>query len=116
MTNELFSFATHWYLNAGLPIIEIIDRDAVFGASLGAWVATSARRTLKGWQHFGSFLLSACVGYLFTPVALPHLTGLSAGVTAFICALVVIPISNKLMIWVNTMDIVDVIRRLKGPK
>ncbi len=116
MTNELFSFANYGYLNIGLPIIAMIDRDALFGASLGAWVVTSARRTLKGWQHLGSFLLSACVGYLFTPVALPHLTGLSVGVTAFICALVVIPISIKLMIWVNSTDIVDVLRRLKGPK
>lgn len=116
MTNEMLSFFTHWYFEIGLPIVSIIDRDALFGACLGAWVVTSARRALKGWQHVGSFLLSACVGYLFTPVALPHLSGLSVGVTAFICALVVIPISIKLMIWVNTTDIAEVLRRLRGPK
>ena len=116
MTNEFFSLVSHWYLDTGLSIVAMIDRDTAFGAALGAWVVTSARRTLKGWQHLGSFLLSACVGYLFTPVALPHMTGLSAGVTAFICALVVIPISIKLMIWVNTADITEVIRRFRGPK
>ena len=116
MTNEMIRFASYWYLEIGLPMIAMIDRDAVFGACLGAWVVTSARRSLKGWQHVGSFLLSASVGYLFTPVALPYLNGLSVGVTAFICALIVIPISIKLMIWVNTADIADVLRRFKGPK
>ncbi|MES2870833.1 MAG: putative holin [Pseudomonadota bacterium] len=117
LSNELFSLVQHWYLDTGLSnVITMIDRDAALGALLGGWVVTRARRSLKQWQHLGSFLLSACVGYLFTPVAVPHLPNLSVSVTAFICALVALPISIKLMIWVNNTELADIVRRLRWPK
>ena len=117
MTIEIVDLSHHWLFDATLSIIvTIIDNEVIFGACLGAWVVVGSRRDLRAWQQIGSFLLSACVGYLFTPVVLPHLTGFSAGATAFFCALVVIPISIKIMKWVNATDIADILRRFKGPK
>ncbi|MFH6566265.1 MULTISPECIES: putative holin [Pseudomonas] len=117
MTIEIVNLAQYWYFETKLSIVvAMIDRDTLFGASLGACIVTSRRGNLKGWRFPGSFFLSAGVGYLFAPVVLPHLPGLSSGVTAFICALIVIPISIKLTAWVNTADIVEIIRRLRPPK
>lgn len=108
---QLLSFETTLFIAAAM-----IDPDALFGACIGAWVLTSRRRNLRGWQYTGTFLLSASVGYLFAPVAPPHLTGLSTGITAFICALIVIPFSIKTTAWVNRADIAEIIRRLRPPK
>lgn len=118
MTIEIVDLSHHWLFDATLSIIvTIIDNEVIFGACLGAWVVVvGTRRDMRAWQQLGSFLLSACVGYLFTPVVLPHLTGFSAGATAFFCALVVIPISIKIMKWVIVTDIADIMRRFKGPK
>ena len=118
MTIEIVDLSHHWLFDATLSIIvTIIDNEVIFGACLGAWVVVvGSRRDMRAWQQIGSFLLSACVGYLFTPVVLPHLTGFSAGATAFFCALVVIPISIKIMKWVIATDIADILRRFKGPK
>lgn len=117
MTIEIIDLTHHWLFDATLRVfLTIIDNEVIFGACLGAWVVTSTRRGIKAWQQLGSFLLSACVGYLFTPVVLPHLTGFSAGATAFFCALVVIPISIKIMKWVIATDLADILRRFKGPK
>lgn len=117
MTIEMVDLTHHWLFEVTLNIfITIIDNEVIFGACLGAWVVAGTRRGMKAWQQLGSFLLSACVGYLFTPVALPHLTGFSAGATAFFCALVVIPISIKIIKWVIVTDLADIFRRFKGPK
>lgn len=97
-------------------LLNAINSDALFGACLGAWLVTSARRKLTAWQHVGTFILSAGVGYLFAPVALPHLPGVSEGVCAFICALVIIPLSVKIMIWINRTDLAEFVHRLKGGK
>lgn len=117
MTIEIVDLTHHWLFDATLNIfVTIIDNEVIFGACLGSWVATGTRRDMKAWKQLGSFLLSACVGYLFTPMALPHLTGFSAGATAFFCALVVIPISIKIMKWVIVTDVADILRRFKGPR
>lgn len=117
MTIEIINLAQLLYFEAKLYIaVAMLDPDALFGACVGAWVLTSRRRNLRGWQYTGTFLLSASVGYLFAPVAPPHLTGLSTGITAFICALIVIPFSIKITAWANSADIADIIRRLRPPK
>ncbi|WP_404936625.1 hypothetical protein [Pseudomonas aeruginosa] len=51
---------------------------------------------LKAWSRLLSLILPTCVGYLFADVALarvPWLTNLAF--SAFVCALVVIPLSLK---------------------
>ena len=94
--------------------VPMIDGEALFGAILGAWLVTSIKRDLKAWQRIGSLLLSAGVGYLFAPVALKLAPIINSGVAAFACALVVIPISIKTMVWVEQADLFEIVRRIRG--
>jgi len=99
------------------------DSQAVFGALLGAWLVSSSRRRLKAWVVIGSrrplkvwqrivtLLLSAGVGYLFTPLMLSLVPFLSSGVAAFVAAVVVIPISIKVMFWLDAADLKDIVQR-----
>lgn len=91
-----------------------VEGDVVFGALLGAWLVTSTRGVLKAWQRIGSLFLSAGVGYLFTPLVLLLAPFLSSGVAAFIAAVVVIPISIKVMIWLDSADLRDIFQRFRN--
>lgn len=114
MTDSTYSSVSGLLLGLGIGTLPSIDGEALFGAALGAWLVTTTRVNLKAWQRLGSLMLSAGVGYLFTPVALPLAPSLTGGVTAFICALIVIPVSIKLMQWIDGAGIGDIIRHLKG--
>ncbi|MFK0089969.1 putative holin [Pseudomonas sp. NPDC090755] len=92
----------------------VVDGDTVFGALLGAWLVASTRGFLKAWQRLGSLFLSAGVGYLFTPLVLLMAPFLSSGVAAFIGAVVVIPISIKVMIWLDSTDLREILQRLRN--
>lgn len=121
---EVQGWLTHsaWELIANIGI----DGHALFGAMLGAWLVSSSRRKLdawmlvsrkrrlKAWQRAGSLLLSAGVGYLFTPLILSLAPSLSSGVGAFIAAVVVIPISIKVMVWLDTADLKEIVQRWRG--
>lgn len=114
MTDSVSNNIGGLLLGLGIGTLPAIDGEALFGAALGAWLVTTTRANFKAWQRMGSLLLSAGVGYLFTPVALPMAPFLTEGVTAFLCALVVIPISIKLMQWIDGAGIGDIIRHLRG--
>ncbi|NWB91599.1 putative holin [Pseudomonas agarici] len=99
----------------GLAVaLPLIDGEALFGAVLGAWLVASTKQNLKVWQRIGSLLLSIGVGYLFAPIVLPLAPFLTSGGAAFGCALVIIPISIKAMVWVEHADFWEILRRLKG--
>ena len=99
------------------------DGNALFGAILGAWLISSSRRRLRAWlvtnsrqqlklwQQVGSLFLAAGVGYLFTPLMLSLAPFLSSGVAAFVAAVVVIPISIKVMLWLDAADLKDIFQR-----
>ena len=99
------------------------DGNALFGAILGAWLisssqrrlrawlVTNSRQQLKVWQQVGSLFLAAGVGYLFTPLMLSLAPFLSSGVAAFVAAVVVIPISIKVMLWLDAADLKDILQR-----
>lgn len=115
MTNSTYSSISGLLLGLGVATtLPPIDGDALFGAALGAWLVTTTRNNVKAWQRLGSLLLSAGVGYLFTPVTLPIAPFLTSGVAAFLCALMVIPISIKAMQWVDGANLGEIIRRMKG--
>lgn len=101
LTDSIYNSISGLLLGLGVATLPAIDGEALFGASLGAWLVTTTRINFKAWQRIGSWLLSAGVGYLFTPVALQMTPFLTAGVTAFFCALIVIPISIKVMQWID---------------
>ncbi|MDG9882226.1 hypothetical protein CSV86_006820 [Pseudomonas putida CSV86] len=110
-TSSLSSLFIGLGLASSLPAVE---GDMVFGALLGAWLVASTRGFLKAWQRIGSLLLSAGVGYLFTPLMRSIGPFLSGGEAAFIGAVVVIPIVIKVMIWLDGAELRDIIQRLRG--
>ncbi|UVJ43135.1 phage holin family protein [Pseudomonas sp. LS1212] len=115
MTEPASTSISSLYLGLGLAsFIPLINGDALFGALLGAWLVASTRQSLKAWQRMGSLLLSAGVGYLFTPLVLSMASFLSSGVAAFVGAVVVIPISIKVMVWLDGADLREVFQRLRG--
>lgn len=91
------------------PVLETF-----FGAALGACLVVSTRRTLKGWQTLCILMMYAGVGALFSPLAIVVVPELTRGVAAFLCALVVIPLSIKLMVWVKKLDVLELIERIRG--
>ncbi|NYU52265.1 hypothetical protein H0B49_35105, partial [Pseudomonas aeruginosa] len=81
-------------MGLGLGVTLPVDGGMLFGALLGAWLATGTKQDLKAWSRLLSLILPTCVGYLFADVALarvPWLTNLAF--SAFACALVVLPLS-----------------------
>ena len=110
----------HVQAASGLPGI---DLHALFGAMLGAWLVSSSRRRLrqwgmlsnddrlKVWQRTVALLLAGGVGYLFTPFVLSLVPSLSSGVAAFVAAVVVIPVSIKVMHWLDHADLRDIVQR-----
>ena len=99
MADPTSSVVSGLLIGLGLAsVTPVIDDGALFGAILGAWLVTSTKRDLKVWQRLGSLFLSAGVGYLFAPMALQAIPFITSGGSAFLCALVVIPISIKLMV------------------
>lgn len=114
LTDSTYNSISGLLLGLGIATVPVIDGEVLFGAALGAWLVTTTRTNLKAWQRIGCWLLSAGVGYLFTPVALPLAPFLTAGVTAFLCALVVIPISIKLMLWIDGAALGEIIKHLRG--
>ncbi|QPG61246.1 hypothetical protein HFV04_017160 [Pseudomonas sp. BIGb0427] len=115
MADPTSSSITGLLMGLGLATaVPLIDGEALFGAILGAWLVTSIKRDLKAWQRLGSLLLSAGVGYLFAPVGLKLAPFINSGGAAFACALVVIPISIKAMLWVEQADLFEILRRIRG--
>lgn len=115
MADPTSSTITGLLMGLGLAsAVPIIDGDALFGAVLGAWLVTSTKHNLKAWQRIGSLLLSSGVGYLFAPTALRLAPVLTSGGAAFACALVVIPLSIKSMVWIERADLIEILRRLRG--
>ena len=117
MTLEHVTYLINKYVELFLPVLEnMINNEMFWGACLGGWLVASSRSNKNVFKKIVSFLLSASVGYLFSPVALLYLPVIPPGVCGFICALVVIPLSRKLTDWIQLTDIVDLIRRLRGGK
>ncbi|RAI72437.1 hypothetical protein DOZ80_02505 [Pseudomonas fluorescens] len=116
VTDSIYNGINGLLTGMGIATLPVVDGEVLFGAMLGAWLVTTTRTNFKAWQRIGSWLLSAGVGYLFTPVAHPLAPFLTVGVTAFLCALIVIPVSIKLMQWIDSAGIGEIIRHLRGRK
>ncbi|WP_028693722.1 hypothetical protein [Pseudomonas cremoricolorata] len=108
-------------IEAGLGI----DPEVVFGALLGSLLVSLARGRMKVWLMLGAddrlslrkssllVVLSAGVGCLFEPLILTLSPLLSSGMAAFSAAVVVIPISLKIMVWLDGLDLRDLLQRLR---
>lgn len=115
ITESITSMLTEFTTDPSL-IPALVDGEALFGALLGAWLVTSIQRNKTLGQRLGSLLLSTGVGYLFMPMALQIAPFITKGGAAFGCALVIIPISIKIMLWLRKADLWEILRRIRGGK
>ncbi|QXH45171.1 hypothetical protein KSS93_20145 [Pseudomonas xanthosomatis] len=96
-----------------------VDGYVLFAALLGALLVFAARDRLAGRASrrpkVGRSLLlvfvTVGVGHLFEPLVLSLAPMLSRGMAAFVAAVVVIPVSLKVMDWLESLDPQDIIQR-----
>jgi len=91
----------------------------LFGALLGALLVSAARdrliivsrKRLTLGKNILLVFLTLGVGYLFEPLVHSLAPMLSRGMAAFVAAVVVIPISLKVMVWLDTLDLRELLQR-----
>lgn len=73
MATEELAYTANKYLELCLLVLEnMVNNPMFWGAFLGAWLVASSRKNKNIFKN-GELLLSASVGYLFSPVASPLL-------------------------------------------
>ncbi|QCI13581.1 hypothetical protein E6B08_20485 [Pseudomonas putida] len=91
----------------------------LFGALLGAVLITLARgqlilvprKRLSALSQGLLVLLALGVGYLFEPLLTSLVPSLTPGMAAFVAAVAVIPVCLKLMVWLDAVDMRDILQR-----
>ncbi|ANI35448.1 hypothetical protein C206_22906 [Pseudomonas putida TRO1] len=96
-----------------------VDGDVLFAALLGALLVSAARdrlitnetRRLTLAKKLLLVFVTVGVGHLFEPLVSSLVPLLTRGMSAFVAAVVVIPISLKVMVWLDTLDPRELIQR-----
>ncbi|WGV21080.1 MULTISPECIES: hypothetical protein [unclassified Pseudomonas] len=96
-----------------------VDGNVLFAALLGALLVSAARdrlitntaRRLTLGKKLLLVFVTVGVGHLFEPLVSSLVPLLSRGMAAFVAAVVVIPISLKVMVWLDTLDPRELIQR-----
>ncbi len=91
----------------------------LFGALLGAVLIALARgrlilvprKRLSALSHLLLVFLAMGVGYLFEPLLTSLVPSLTRGMAAFVAAVAVIPVYLKLMVWLDAVDMRDILQR-----
>ncbi|WP_236236952.1 hypothetical protein [Pseudomonas faucium] len=91
----------------------------LLGALLGALLVSAARDPLHTvsdgrlsvGKHLMLMVLTLGVGYLFEPLLQSLAPMLSRGMAAFVAAVVVIPITLKVLVWLDTVEVRELIQR-----
>ncbi|MFI8559526.1 hypothetical protein E2H86_23315 [Pseudomonas putida] len=91
----------------------------LFGAFLGAVLITLARgqmilvprERLSTLSQGLLVLLALGVGYLFEPLLTSLVPSLTPGMAAFVAAVAVIPVCIKLVVWLDAVDMRDILQR-----
>ncbi|QXI46269.1 hypothetical protein HU763_015985 [Pseudomonas anuradhapurensis] len=107
---------------AALVALLEVDGDVLFAALLGALLVSAARdrlitntaRRLKLGQKLLLVFVTVGVGHLFEPLVSSLTPLLTRGMAAFVAAVVVIPISLKVMVWLDTLDPRELIQRWRN--
>lgn len=97
----------------------VADRDVLIAALLGALLVSAARdrlmtnaaRRLTLGNKQLLVLITVGVGHLFEPLVSSLLPLLNRGMAAFVAAVVVIPISLKVMLLLDTLELRELIQR-----
>jgi len=96
-----------------------VDGNVLFAALLGALLVGAARDRLitnkatrltlgKKWLLV---FVTVGIGHLFEPLVSSLAPMLTRGMAAFVAAVVVIPISLKVMVWLDSLDPREIIQR-----
>lgn len=102
-------------MGLGLGATLHVDGYVLFGALLGAWMATSSRHDFKVWTRMFALILPTCVGYLSAGPALAQFPWLTTReFAALVCAVVVIPLILKAAAWLDKLDFGEILRRIRG--
>ena len=96
-----------------------VDGSVLFAALLGALLVSAARdrlitnatRRLTLGKKLLLVFVTVGVGHLFEPLVSSLAPLLTRGMAAFVAAVVVIPISLKVMVWLDTLDPRELIQR-----
>ena len=91
----------------------------LLGALLGALLVSAARdrlnivsrKRLSTRKQLMLIFLTLGVGYLFEPLLQSLAPMLSRGMAAFVAAVVVIPITLKVLVWLDSVDLRELIQR-----
>nr|WP_314482668.1 hypothetical protein [uncultured Pseudomonas sp.] len=95
------------------------DGEVLFAALMGALMVSAARdrlitNTAKRLTLSKKLLLvfvTVGVGHLFEPLVTSQAPIFSPGMSAFVAAVVVIPISLKVMVWLDSIDPRELVQR-----
>lgn len=96
-----------------------VDGSVLFSAFLGALLVSAARdrlitnaaKRLTPGKKLLLVFVTVGVGHLFEPLVSSLVPLLTRGMAAFVAAVVVIPISLKVMVWLDTLDPRELIQR-----
>jgi hypothetical protein len=91
-----------------------INANALMGAALGAGLVAYTKTDLRAWQRIGALLFSALCGYLMTPEIVAQTPVTHDGAGGFIGAIVIVPLSLKLIQHVERFDLATWLDRRKG--
>ncbi|EKT4480032.1 hypothetical protein [Pseudomonas putida] len=108
-------------LGSALMALLGVDGNVLFAALLGALLVSAARdrlitntaRRLTLSKKLLLVFITVGVGHLFEPLVSSLVPLLTRGMAAFVAAVVVIPISLKVMVLVDTLDPRELIQRLR---
>ncbi|MGO2878501.1 MAG: putative holin [Halomonas sp.] len=91
-----------------------INASSLMGAALGAGLVAYSKNDLRAWQRIGALLFSALCGYLMSPEIVAQTPVTHDGTGGFIGALVIVPLSLKLIKYVDKFDLSTWLDRRKG--
>ncbi|MFJ3077713.1 MULTISPECIES: hypothetical protein [Pseudomonas] len=102
-------------------VVELLTSEGrvLLGALLGALLVSAARdrlnivsrKRLSIRKQLMLVFLTLGVGYLFEPLLQSLAPMLSRGMAAFVAAVVVIPITLKVLVWLDTVEVRELIQR-----
>lgn len=100
----------------GLSILPHVNGDALFGAVIGAAFMALYTHNINHVRKFVSFFISAAIGYLLAPEMVKWTFLDSHATSAFIIAIVAIPILLKISVWVENATLSDILSTFKRGK
>jgi len=95
-------------------ILPLIDANAAFGAVIGAALVGSTNKDLPAWKRFGSFLFSAMCGYGAAGEIVARELAKQSFLPALVGALVIVPLSLKIVAAIPDFDLGAALRRWLG--